>query len=1302
MEEFVFTEPLPEVLHDGTASRMQMAEAAVEAECLLWSLGGVPQPPLPQTQLLRGNLQMVKKDPVIAQQAAEPVEMGSLMAKQEGIPGLLHSMANAVGKGEEAVVRVAHKQDLEARKSAHILQGTGGLQGQLHAAAVVDAIETNGVKPTHQQVVWGRHQHGINSGQGRRPFAHHIPAVWVTRPPTWKTEPDPQCALLDSAQHVMVIVKNSGMTFGINFDLKGNSQINDLRFRKGACTAIEAAHDPDAGRTSLRVILAKIRAKPTQPVVSQRSKKQRRSGFAATAPSQDNRRTTAPRLHTTAAAAELQRYVDQHTAGDLQAAEAGYRDFLSRHDGFPVAHSNLAALLLDRGAYDEAARLARRAVELQPDYPSAWKNRFEAVLALGQHDEAIKAARQLLVFDPSDGTVANHLALLLAQQGQDEAALATLEALLAQRPDHLACLQTISVLQLRHDPPAAVETTAKALALAPQQPDLLFNRAQALLATGEAEQGERVLQTLLDRQPAHRQGCQRLAGLLDQRGEHEAALDRYEAAVEADQTWSEGWFQLGLRRLQQQRPGGCEAYERLLELDPDHSIGLSNLAVQHLIQGDVPLAAERLERAVELQPDFADALFNLAIVRTQQGERSAAEGLYRQVLARRPGYAKAACNLGTLLNERGAYSDALTLLQEAVRLETDLIEAHFNLGFSLSNLGQGEQAEMHYRRCLELKPDLIIGWLQLGNLLDGLGRHRQALDAYEQLLTLEPDHHHASMNRAIQFLRLRQGAKAVEALQEITAARPEEALAWQQLGNALLETSQYDASLQASDRALALDPTLPVAHSNRGVALQNLKRLDEADACYRQAVQLEPTFTDAHYNLGVLLKERGCFVEAAACYRRAIELRPTHGNALSNLVYLLSFSQIETQQSILAASQEWVKAFCVPKLPTFTQRLIPADRPLRAGVISAEIGNHAVSYFLRSYLKHYDHGRTHVHLYPTVKRDEASKFEMLALVEGCRELHALSDAEARERIIADGIDVLIDTTSHMRGNRLPLLAERCAPVQAHWIGFHGSTAVPTIDWFIGDDEVSPEAFADHFSERLWRLPMPWVCYSPPADAPEPEALVDEGGPVTLGSFNNLLKVGDDCVDLYGQVMGAIPDSRLLLKDVRCEDAFMRQRILDRLGRWGVGPERVELVERVPSWHDHMKLYNRLDVALDTTPLNSGTTGFDALFMGTPLVALRGDWMGGRLTASMLKALGRPEWVADDIETFVATVVALTADRRALRALRHELRRQVLASRLCDGPAMAEAMDDALAGMAQDHNRRLRTTGGQLTARMPRD
>jgi predicted O-linked N-acetylglucosamine transferase (SPINDLY family) len=73
---------------------------------------------------------------------------------------------------------------------------------------------------------------------------------------------------------------------------------------------------------------------------------------------------------------------------------------------------------------------------------------------------------------------------------------------------------------------------------------------------------------------------------------------------------------------------------------------------------------------------------------------------------------------------------------------------------------------------------------------------------------------------------------------------------------------------------------------------------------------------------------------------------------------------------------------------------------------------------------------------------------------------------------------------------------------------------------------------------------------------------------------------------------------------------------------GIGAERVEFAQRVPSWQAHMALYNRVDLALDAVPLNSGTTAFDALVMGVPLLALRGEWMGGCITASLLTSLGQ--------------------------------------------------------------------------------
>jgi predicted O-linked N-acetylglucosamine transferase (SPINDLY family) len=148
---------------------------------------------------------------------------------------------------------------------------------------------------------------------------------------------------------------------------------------------------------------------------------------------------------------------------------------------------------------------------------------------------------------------------------------------------------------------------------------------------------------------------------------------------------------------------------------------------------------------------------------------------------------------------------------------------------------------------------------------------------------------------------------------------------------------------------------------------------------------------------------------------------------------------------------------------------------------------------------------------------------------------------------------------------------------------------------------------------------------------------------------------------------------------------MRRTVLERLSAHGIATERIQLIERVADWKAHMRLYNTLDLALDTTPLNSGTTGFDALFMGTPLVALRGDWMGGRLTSAMLKALDCHAWVAESPDQFVTIVRDLLSDRGHLRRSRRDLRQRVLASHLCDGPGLAAMMDREFRLMAELHN-----------------
>lgn len=81
-------------------------------------------------------------------------------------------------------------------------------------------------------------------------------------------------------------------------------------------------------------------------------------------------------------------------------------------------------------------------------------------------------------------------------------------------------------------------------------------------------------------------------------------------------------------------------------------------------------------------------------------------------------------------------------------------------------------------------------------------------------------------------------------------------------------------------------------------------------------------------------------------------------------------------------------------------------------------------------------------------------------------------------------------------------------------------------------------------------------------------------------------------------------------------------------------------------------------------------------MGVPVVTLRGKRHAGRMVASALTALGRPEWIAETLDDYVALAAELADDLDALAATRSTLREQMADSPLCDGPTFTRELEAA--------------------------
>jgi protein O-GlcNAc transferase len=700
------------------------------------------------------------------------------------------------------------------------------------------------------------------------------------------------------------------------------------------------------------------------------------------------------------------------------------------------------------------------------------------------------------------------------------------------------------------------------------------------------------------------------------------------------------------------RVGEAEAvYEQFVANRHANTVAYTNLAAIRLDQGREPEAITLWRQALQLRQDLPDAWFDLGNAMLRRHQPDEACTCYERALALKPDHVGVLINMSSIALNQGDSTRAMACAEQALALQSDSAEAACNVASSLRQLKRLEEAEGMARHALSLNPALQQATKLLAGILHDRGDHAAAETLLRQ--SLEQGSDPASTHQA--------------------------------LGHLLRLQHRLQEAIVHYQEALALDDSLVEAWSGIAHCYFELHDTTRAIDAYRRQEALRPSEALVAYNLGVVLKHQGDLAAAAAAYADALRLKPDYELALHGLVYTLNFGALQPMEAIAARARSWCERHYPPedRTPFEGRRLPLGGGKLRVGFLSAEIGNHAVSFFLESFLRFYDRDRLEVYLYESLEMAAEQRFALHRLVDGVRSVAALKNAEARQIILDDQIDILVDTTACMRSSRLALLAQRCAPIQCHYIGFHGSTGVPAVDYYIGDPEYTPSEYDHHVNETIWRLPRCFVAYQTPANLP-PISSGDPNLQLCFGCFNNLTKIGSETLDLWVDVLRAIPDSRLLIKDSRCADLASRERLLRHLRREGIAPDRIELVARVADWSAHMALYNRVDIALDTIPLNSGTTGFDALVMGVPLVAMRGNWMGARLTATMLKALGRPEWIADNPTEYVQILQTLAADRVALAAIKESLRAQVFASELCDQQGLARDLGAALGGMVDQY------------------
>lgn len=646
--------------------------------------------------------------------------------------------------------------------------------------------------------------------------------------------------------------------------------------------------------------------------------------------------------------------------------------------------------------------------------------------------------------------------------------------------------------------------------------------------------------------------------------------------------------------------------------------------------------AARLEAAIRLH---------------ESGDLNLAEQHYRALLRADARDADATHLLGLIAHQRGDHAAAVAQIGAAIALKADKPVYHYNLGNALVGLDRLEAAINSFRAALEFDRSHVAACSNLAQALTETGRYAEAAAEYRRLLELQPSA--AARNTLARAL-----VQYADADPSATACYDEAAALLQQ-------------AWQAAEDPTAARLALAYCERKRG-------RWTEAADHYEAVLAFRSDNAAAHNDLANCYNQLGRITEAILHYRETYRLAPDFHEALTGVLACLNYDPDCQPEQAAAEHRRWaeqVAARYYPKLARFDNDR-DSERRLRVGYVSPDLRRHPVSAIFEPILAAHDRSRIEVTCYYNFAGEDVVTLRLKSLAEHWRPVADIDDDALCEQIRGDRIDVLVDLAGHTSHNRLLVFARKPAPIQVSWLGYFNTTGLATMDYFVSDPWSSPAGQERYYVERLLRLPHTRFCYLPPEYMPVVSPLpAEQTGHVTFGCLNNLSKVNEKVLTLWGEVLQAVPGAKLLVQAAALDDAPNRSRFGELCARHGIATDRLELrgfvpIDQAPAG------YAAIDIALDPFPFCGGMTSLEALWLGVPVITLAGQTIASRQSASMLVNLGLAELVADDAAQYVNKAAQLARNLPRLAGVRAGLRQRFTTSPLMDYAGFARELEAA--------------------------
>ena len=588
--------------------------------------------------------------------------------------------------------------------------------------------------------------------------------------------------------------------------------------------------------------------------------------------------------------------------------------------------------------------------------------------------------------------------------------------------------------------------------------------------------------------------------------------------------------------------------------------------------------------------------------------------------------------LGGVLSEQGKLTEAIENYKKAIKIKPNYAEAFNNLGIAFDKLNKMDEAIYNYKKAINLKKDFSIAYNNLGNALLHTQKIKESAQCYKEATNINSNYHEA----------------------------------YNGLGDAYRILGDKKNAIKNFEKATKINPNYAEAYNNLGMILYETSMFYEALICYKKALRINPNDEKYHNNLGNLLSNLGKYDEATKSFNKAIEIKPEFAKAYSNLLLNLNYKLNFDLKFYLSISKKF-RFNCIQKKEklSFSYQFDKKPQILKLGWISSDFGNHPTGYFSLNALKELKKKNFELIAYSNLDRNDDLSISFRKIFSKWHSIENKKDDEVVKQILNDGIHILIDMQGHSGDNRLPIFMHKAAPIQATWHG-QGSTGIPEIDYTIGNPYIMPQNEENHWVEKVFRLPNTSQCFTPPTfDVQINDLPFIKNKFITFGSLNKLIKVNEDVIALWSKVLSSVSNSKLILKTKNLDNKKVREDIINKFKKNNIRSNQIVLLGESKTRKELLRVYNNVDISLDTFPFQGFTTSHESVWMGVPLLTLKGNRMLFHSGECINSNLGMFDWIAKNSTDYISKALEFSLNINELTKIRKSLRNKVLDSPLCD-------------------------------------